>query len=266
MTETNYQKSVNNLTGGMGPLKSAFWENTGTTAGNPWSLGAQPLYFNGQKYVTSYDVNASEGLLSGFGKRRFGRRFSKFGKGTRKFGFGCGGSCGCSSCGLYQGFGKNDCNCGCNGKKKKSRFGKRLSFGKGGGRRRSFGKRLSRFGRKRSRFGKLSRFGRKRFGNIDNFESWPFIECPKGKIVNPTSGKCIDSEGRLAKELKLVYKPTNEKTKTKARRSVKKERKTSDKKCIGITKSNTACKNKALVGEKYCNKHFEKEHIKLKMD
>jgi len=66
-----YQQQVNSLPGALGPNTEAYWLNTTTTTGAPYSLGAQPLYFSPSlgKYVTSFD-NMSSVDFSSFGKRR----------------------------------------------------------------------------------------------------------------------------------------------------------------------------------------------------
>lgn len=62
---TSYQQEVNSLTGAMGPDNSALWKNTGSTTGNPWDMGAQPLYYSPSTglYVTSYDQNAASSAV-----------------------------------------------------------------------------------------------------------------------------------------------------------------------------------------------------------
>ena len=115
---SNYQQQVNDLTGAMGPASGnlANWKNTMTTTGDPWNLGASPIYFSPSvgRYITSFESNAApmsiafEGLpnsngvigswnpSSGFGhgrRRRRGKRSrsrSRFG--SPKSGCGCGGS------------------------------------------------------------------------------------------------------------------------------------------------------------------------------
>jgi hypothetical protein len=82
-----YQDQVNDLTGGMGPKNTAYWKNTGSTTGNPWNLGAAPLYFTSDgKYETSFEQNAapqsisfealpeSYGVLGSWNPSSFGRR------------------------------------------------------------------------------------------------------------------------------------------------------------------------------------------------
>ena len=57
-----YQNELNDgLTGALGPTNTAYWTNTDTTSGNPWSLGAQPLYYSPSAgyYVTSFDQNVA---------------------------------------------------------------------------------------------------------------------------------------------------------------------------------------------------------------
>ena len=68
MTETQYEKTVNSLTGNLGPVNSAYWYDTNATTGNPWDLGAAPLYFSPSSnvYVTSYEANAAPmGIIEG---------------------------------------------------------------------------------------------------------------------------------------------------------------------------------------------------------
>ena len=97
---TDYQQQVNDLTGAMGPNNLANWKNTMTTTGDPWSMGAAPLYFSPSvgRYITSFEANAapmsiafqelpdSNGVIgswnpsSGFGRRKRSARIrSKFG-------------------------------------------------------------------------------------------------------------------------------------------------------------------------------------------
>ena len=74
----NYQQSVNNLTGALGPNNSAYWRDLTTTTGAPYSLGAQPLYYVPSKgiYGTSATGFESQGTadFSSFG---FGSRYKK---------------------------------------------------------------------------------------------------------------------------------------------------------------------------------------------
>jgi len=115
----SYQQQVNNLIGADGPISGANWPNTMSTTGNPWDLGAAPLYYSPSEgeYITSFDSNASpsasfEPLSSrglgtvnlsnpnAFGRRRRSRRRSyKKSKRShkRKFKFGSGKGCGCGS-------------------------------------------------------------------------------------------------------------------------------------------------------------------------
>ena len=78
-----YQQQVNSLPGALGPNTEAYWLNTTTTTGAPYSLGAQPLYFSPSlgKYVTSFD-NMSSVDFSSFGKRR--KRTSRKRKSTSR--------------------------------------------------------------------------------------------------------------------------------------------------------------------------------------
>jgi hypothetical protein len=70
---TAYQNNVNSLPGALGPTNGAFWNNSMTTTGPAYTLGAQPLYYSPVygKYITSADTPAAQGSVSfGFGRRK----------------------------------------------------------------------------------------------------------------------------------------------------------------------------------------------------
>lgn len=72
-SSTAYQNKVNSLEGALGPTNGAFWPDTMSTTGNPYSLGAQPLYYSPVygKYITSYSTPAAQGSVSfSYGKRK----------------------------------------------------------------------------------------------------------------------------------------------------------------------------------------------------
>ncbi len=74
----DYQQQVNNMVGALGPLTPALWKNTMTTTGQPYNLGAHPLYYSPVygKYVTTSDSNAAKGSVD-FSSLKFGKRKSK---------------------------------------------------------------------------------------------------------------------------------------------------------------------------------------------
>lgn len=70
---TAYQNNVNSLSGALGPTNGAYWPDTMSTAGNPYSLSAQPLYYSPVygKYITSYISPASQGSINfSYGKKK----------------------------------------------------------------------------------------------------------------------------------------------------------------------------------------------------
>ena len=60
-------------------------------------------------------------------------------------------------------------------------------------------------------------------------------KCPKGKVVNPKTGRCVKRDGALGKKI-LAARKTAKKAKTPARKSVKKPVAKPTKKMPGSTK------------------------------
>jgi len=126
---SNYQQQVNDLTGAMGPASGnlANWKNTMTTTGDPWNLGASPIYFSPSvgRYITSFESNAapmsiafqglpdSNGVIGSWNPSSgFGRRHRKRQRSKSRFGSKCGpcgsrfGSAKCGPCGSRYGLRK----------------------------------------------------------------------------------------------------------------------------------------------------------------
>jgi hypothetical protein len=87
--ETDYQKTVNDLSGALGPTNGAYWSKVGDSVGDTASLSSQPLYYDvtTPRYVTAFDQMASwtpwklDNKVPSFGilkrKTRKGRKVSK---------------------------------------------------------------------------------------------------------------------------------------------------------------------------------------------
>ena len=95
--ETAYQKTVNNLTGALGPTNDASWPYTGVSPTKPWELNEQPLVIgsNNINYQNTADLNAAPSVVAvkefvqtnapAFGKKK-GKKSKKSGKKGKKSG------------------------------------------------------------------------------------------------------------------------------------------------------------------------------------